>query len=321
MNFLTPPPEVALVGLRAMKMIAARGPHGFAAPAHNLLLAAQRHVLKVDVDFEALEPIAAAELARGFPRGPLRPQFVQAMLMVSLVDGEPTQVQMDLVREFAAALGVDQPELGIIRRLADHHLLMFRLDFMRRSHLADAMKDQFRHHGGITGVVRSVLGLRGFIEDPDIAARYQALGKLPEGTLGQAFYTHHRTNGFSLPGEKGGLPEAGAYHDFAHVLGGYGPTPEGETLVGGFTAGFKKGNPLFVALFTFLTFGAGVNMTPNPQPHIEGIFAKPGLADRFFRANARGQAMNADLSDNWDFWSLVDLPIDEVRRRLNLLPE
>lgn len=169
--------------------------------------------------------------------------------------------------------------------------------------------------------MHGILGMRGFIEDRDIAARYQALGTLPAGSLGQAFFTHHRTHGFALPGEKGGLPEAAAYHDFAHVLGGYGPTPEGETLVGGFTAGFKKGNPLFVALFTLLTFGAGVNMTPNPQPHVEGIFATPGLADRFFRANERGQAMNTDLADDWDFWPLVGLPLDEVRRRLNISPE
>lgn len=321
MELLTPPPEVAAVGLRAMKMIAAKGPHGFGAAARNLLLAAQRHVLKVEIDLDALEPISAAGLAAGFPRGPLRPQFVQAMLMVSLVDGEPTPAQMDLIRELAAALGVDHAALAVIRRLADHHLLMFRLDFMRRSHIADMVKDQYRHHGGIAGVVRSVLGLRGFVEDADIAARYQALERLPEGSLGRAFYTHHRTNGFSLPGEKGGLPEAGAYHDLAHVLGGYGPSPDGETLVGGLTAGFKKGNPLFVTLFTFLTFGAGVNVTPNSQPHIEGIFAKPGLADRFFRANERGQAMNTDLSDNWDFWPLMPLPLDEARRRLNLLPE
>lgn len=321
MNLLTPPPEVASAGLRALKSIAARGPHGFATPARNLLLAAQRHLLKIDVDLDSLQPISAAQLAAGFPPGPLRRQFVQAMLMVSLVDGEPTQAQMDLIHEFAAALGADESEVTLLRRLADHHTLMFRLDFMRRGHIADIFKEQFRHHGGLAGVVRGVLGLRGVIEDAALAERYQALGKLPQGTLGHSFYTHYRTNGFALPGEKGGFPEAGVYHDFAHVLGGYGPTPPEEMLVGAFIAGFKKGNPLFVVLFVFLTFGAGVNVTPLPQPHVEGVFAAPGLADRFFRAHERGRTMNTDLSDNWDFWPLVGLPIDEARRRLNLPPE
>ncbi len=321
MNLLTPPPQAAIAGLRAMKMIATAGAHGFGAAARNLLTAAQSHLLKVDVDLDGLTPIAPQELAAAFPPGPLRPQFAQAMLMVSLVDGEPTAAQMALVQGFSAALGVDEPALAVIRRLADHHMLLFRLDFMRRSHIADIFKEQYRHHGGIAGVVRGLLGQRGFIEDPVLAERYRALGKLPAGTLGHAFYTHYREHGFPLPGEKGGFPEAGVYHDFAHVLGGYGPTPAEETLVAGFTAGFKKGNPLFVCLFIFLSFGAGVNVTPVAQPHVEGILGTPGLADRFFRAHERGQAMNTDLSDNWDFWPYMALPIDAARAKLGLPPE
>jgi len=321
MNLLTPPPEAATAGLRAMKMIAAAGPHGFGTPARNLLRAAQSHVLKIDLDLDALTPITPEALAAAFPPGPLRPQFAQAMLMVSLVDGEPTPSQMKLVQSFGQALGVDEPAMAVIRRLADHQMLIFRLDFMRRSHIADIFKEQFRHHGGIAGLVRGLLGQRGFIEDAALAARYRALAKLPAGSLGHTFYTHYREHGFPLPGEKGGFPEAGVYHDFAHVLGGYGPTPAEETLVGGFTAGFKKGNPLFVCLFVFLSFGAGVNVTPVEQPHVEGILAMPGLADRFFRAHERGQAMNTDLSDNWDFWPYVALPIDAARARLGIPPE
>ncbi len=321
MNLLTPPPEVALAGLRAMRMVAAQGPHGFGAAARNLINAAQKHVLKVDVDLDALEPISATELAASFPPGPLRPQFAQAMLMMSVADGEPTPAQMALVHEFAAALGVDQPAIEVVRRLADHQMLLFRLDFMRRSHIADMMKDTFRHHGGLPGIVRSVLGLRGFVEDEELAARYEALGRLPAGTLGRVFHAHYRDSGFAFPGEKGGFPEGAVYHDFAHVLGGYAPTPEEETLVGGFTAGFHKRKPLFVILFTFLNFGAGVNMTLAEQPHVEAVLATPGLADRFFRAHERGAAMNTDLSDNWDFWPLVGLPIGEARARLGIPPE
>lgn len=320
MNLLTPPPEVALLGLRAMKLIAVLGPNGFGLPARNLLTAAQKHLLKTNVDLDSLPPITPALLAEAFPPGPLRPQFAQAMVMVSLVDGEPTGPQMGMVQSFAAALGVDQPAVAIIRRLADHQMLLFRLDFVRRSHITGMLKEQYKHHGGMVGVVRAVLGLRGFIEDSELAERYRALGKLPPGTLGHTFYTHYRENGFALPGEKGGFPEGGVYHDFAHVLGGYPPTPEGETLIGGFTAGFKKDNPLFVVLFTLLNFGAGVNMTPVDQPHIEGIFATPGLADRFFRAHARGQAMNTDISENWDFWPYLALPMDAARARLGIPP-
>jgi hypothetical protein len=321
MNLLTPPPEVAVVALRAMKMVCAAGPHGFAAASRNMLTAAQTHLLKVDVDLDALAPVTPVELGGAFPPGPLPAQFAQAMLMVSLIDGEPTRPQMDLVQAFTAALGVDQRGLAAIRRLADHQMLIFRLDFMRQSHIADMMKEQYKHHGGLAAVVRGVLGIRGFIEDAALAERYRGLGKLPEGTLGRSFFTHYRENGFALPGEKRGFPEGAVYHDFSHVLGGYAPTPEEETLVGGFTAGFHKGNPLFAVLFTFLNFGAGVNMTLSNQPKVHGVLATPGLADRFFRAHERGQAMNTDLSDNWDFWPYAALPLDVARARLGIPPE
>src|SRR5581483_11457170 len=104
MDLLTPPPDAAALGLRAMKMIATAGPHGFGAAARNLLTAAERHLLKVDVDLDALAPITPEALASGFPQGPLRRQFAQAMLMVSLVDGEPTPAQLNLVQAFAGAL-------------------------------------------------------------------------------------------------------------------------------------------------------------------------------------------------------------------------
>jgi ubiquinone biosynthesis protein Coq4 len=106
----------------------------------------------------------------------------------------------------------------------------------------------------------------GCAKDPNQAARYDALVKLPTDTLGYAFYHHCRDHGFAFPGEKPGFPEAGIYHDFTHVLSGYGTDPLGEIQVGGFTGGYKKHNPIFVILFAILTFSAGINMTPLEQP-------------------------------------------------------
>jgi hypothetical protein len=92
-------------------------------------------------------------------------------------------------------------------------------------------------------------------------------------------------------------------------------------LVGGLVAGFRKQNPFYVILFVQLTFGAGMNMTPVPQPTTRSVLAEPGLAERFFRSIERGAAMNTDLSYGWDFWPLAPLPIDEARARLGLPPE
>jgi hypothetical protein len=141
---------------------------------------------------------------------------------------------------------------------------------------------------------------------------------LPADTLGYAYFHHCRDQGFGFPGSPNGLPEGAVYHDMTHVLAGYDTTPEGETCVGGFTAGYKRANPFYVLLVPALTFGAGVNITPADQPTITGILGKPGVAARFIAAVDRGARVNTDLSANWDYWPLMPLPIAEARARLGI---
>jgi len=42
--------------------------------------------------------------------------------------------------------------------------------------------------------------------------------------------------------------------------------------------------------------------------------------ERMFAAIERGSKVNTDLSDKWDYWAFAELPIDEARRRLNIVP-
>lgn len=320
MQLIHPTPEQGILGLRAMRMVAATD--GTIRPAAQAMMqAAQRLLLNLDAPLDDLAPITPAELAEGFPTGPLADQFCQGMIMTSLADGPTTPATWARLSGFAEALRVQIPALETMRRMMEHHLLLFRLDFMRHSHIADMVKHQYRDHGGLPGVAAGLLGLRGLHEDPELAARFIAFGKLPADTLGRHFFEHCRENGFGFPGEKHGFPLAGVYHDFAHVLGGYRATPGEEMLVGGLTAGFRKVNPFYVLLFVQFTFGAGMNMAPVPQPRMTGVLAEPGLAERFLRSIERGGAMNTDLADNWDFWPLLALPIDTVRQRLNLAEE
>lgn len=320
MRLIHPTPEQGMAGLRAMRMVASAD--GVIQPAARALMqAAERTLLNLDAPLDELAPITPQELAAHFPTGPLAEQFCQGMIVVSLADGPTTPAAWTRLSAFAEALRVKLPALQTMRQLMEHHMLLFRLDFLRHSHIADMVKHQYRDHGGLRGVAAGLLGLRGLHEDPALAARFIAFGQLPANTLGRRFFEHCRENGFAFPGERHGFPLAGVYHDFAHVLGGYRGTPAEEMLVGGMTAGFRRMNPFYVLLFVQFTFGAGMNMTPVPQPSMTGVLAEPGLADRFLRSIERGGAMNTDLADNWDFWPLVALPIEEVRQRLALPPE
>lgn len=319
MRLLHPAPAAALIGLRAMKMVASAG--GAIGPSQRALMtAAQKVILRIDADIDSLPPITPAELAAGFPDAALREQFVNGMLVVALADGVPARATVARAEAFADALGVDTPALTDLRRLAERHMLIFKLDFLRRSQVADIMKDQLDRKGPL-GLAKSVLTMRGLMEDPSLAARYRAWEKLPEDTLGHSLIAFYRANGFSLPGERKGFPEAGLYHDLCHVLGGYGTDPEGEVQVAAFTAGFKRTRPFYVVLFAVLIFSTGVNMRPSNEDFVTiGVLGKPGVAERLFAAIERGAQVNQDLSDKWDHWAYAGLPLDEARRQLNIVP-
>lgn len=317
MHYVVPPPQVAVAGLRAMKEIASADDGSLAPATRNLLDAAQRHILHVREDLDALAPITPEELAAIIVDPMLRRQFTQGMTVVALASGKPGPKKLAAVERFAAVLDVDSPEVDVIGKLVHHHFALFKLDFLRRSHIADIVKQQAAHQGFVE-VVKGFATFRGLYEDTARAERYRGLEVLPEGTLGKELFHYIKRNGFSFPGEKLGFPEAGIYHDFAHVLSGYPTDSQGEVQVGGFIAGFKQHNPFFVILFVMLTFGAGVNVTPIEQPHVEGILATHGLADRFFAAVKRGMAMKVDISENWDHWAWIDRPLDEVRAALGV---
>ena len=92
--------------------------------------------------------------------------------------------------------------------------------------------------------------------------------------------------------------------------------------VGSFISGFKRERSFYVVLFVSLIFSAGVNMRPTTDSFVTaGILARPGMAERMFAAIERGSKVNVDLSDKWDYWQWIEMPIDEVRQRMNILPK
>jgi hypothetical protein len=321
MRLMHPDPAAGLLGLRAMKtIVSAAGQMGSAQRA--VMEAAKKAILRLDADIDALPPITPAELAVGFPVPELREQFINGAMVTSLADGVPARETVAKMAEFAEALGVGTPLLADLRLLAERHMLLFKIDFMRRGHIASIMKNQLEQKGPL-GLAKSVLGLRGVMEDPALAARYRAWEKLPPDTLGHHVIAFYNKNGFSVPGERLGFPEAGLYHDFCHVLGDYSTEPEGEIQVAAFASGFMRTRPIYIVLFVVLIFSAGVDMRPTGGEEFAtlGALGEPGMAERMFAAIERGAQVNQDLSDKWDYWAYVDLPIDEARRRLNILPK
>jgi hypothetical protein len=321
MQLIQPDPASALLGLRALKTIAsAPGPVG---PAQRAMMeAAQKVILRTTADIDALTAVTPAELAKGFAAAPeLRHQFANGMIVTAVADGPPSREAIAQVDAYAKALGISEPVLADLRLLADGYMTIFKLDFLRRGHIKDIFRNQLEQKGAL-GFAKSVLTMRGVMEDAALAARYRAWEKLPEGTLGRSLLDFYNKNGFGVPGERGGFPEAGLYHDFSHLLGGYGTEPEGELQVAAFSAGYKRERPFYLMLFSVLIFSSGVQMRPTATDFVTtGVLGKPGVAELVLAAVERGSKVNTDLSDKWDYWPWIELPIDEARRRLNILPK
>ena len=322
MKFIQPQPEIGFRGLRAMTMVARASEHGLGEHELKLLAASQKVVLNTDFNVDDLEPISTKELAQYFVDPDLRRQLIQGMIVMSIVDGPATLDQVELISTFAKALEVDEPALKVNRDLAEREMLMFRLDFYRQSHLVDYLKNQYLHEGGIIGVAKALLGLRGLVEDKELATRFRDLGNLAENTLGFAFFEHYTKNGFAFPGEKGGFPLGAVYHDFTHVLSGYDTSREGELLNAAFQAGYRRNkNAFFIVLFVVLSHSTGVNLIPMNLPLNIGLLGTGDFAEQFLKELKRGSAMNTDLGDGWDFWEFVDIPLDEVRTQLGVPPK
>jgi hypothetical protein len=98
-------------------------------------------------------------------------------------------------------------------------------------------------------------------------------------------------------------------------LAGYNTTPSGEIQQGAFQAGFVRTDGFMFLVFVILHFHRDVKITPVAD-------AAEALIDTRLVMNAlwRGTACTVDLSDHWNFWDVVEIPLQEVRERYGIAP-
>ena len=111
-------------------------------------------------------------------------------------------------------------------------------------------------------------------DDPDLAARWDALGDCPEERSARGRAVLRRARGFAFPGLPGSAPPLLAQHDWVHVLADYGSTVEAEIEVFAFIARANDDPRAFsllamvISLFEtgYLASGAGpVRVRPRPS--------------------------------------------------------
>jgi tellurite resistance protein len=276
------------------------------------LLAAAARALGQPDDVDAIEPVSAAEVAAVLPEPATRTRLVQALIILALMDGEIKDAELKTIRAYAAALGVDEPRIDTLKKVAaGHHRLAYLHEWRRSGLLKDAMKKAWEAKG-FKGIWSMLVSMRGTMaQDPEIAWRYKRLGLLPEGTFGRAYWQHMTERGFAFPGEPNSFPEELANHDLSHVLGGYDTDPLGECQVVAFVSGFMKADPFGYLFQIFLHMQLGVHMfdgTPTQHMIIP--------TEKVLAALERGSRLTFDLYDpKWDFWADFPLPLEEVRKK------
>jgi hypothetical protein len=229
----------------------------------------------------------------------------------------------DSVLQWAGRLKLPIHLVTDARRLADDHIAAMYFDLQRHSwYTHETVHESIR--GRLDELARSKLAYVGVVDDRKIARKWESLLDCADGSWGRAVAQFYRDHGFPFPGEKHGIYELGARHDWIHVLAGYETTAEGELDVFAFIAS-SMGDFRGIVLLG-ITLGLFQNGAIH---HVEGklitnarkgTLSNPGAIDRWERAFERGSHCTVDVMGTVDLFADKDLPLEEARANFGVEP-
>lgn len=282
------------------------------------------------VDVSDYQPLTAEEFAQGLARRSeaFRTRGVQIMVLCALVLRPLPEDVVARVEEFARELDVAEGMIGVARRFATGSLGLAAVDFERNGYTSE-------WHADDAAALHTSRELAAAwdqtIDDPALAARWSALGGLPEGTLGRQVWALYRARGFCWPGAPGSAPPLLAQHDWVHVLADFGTTVESELEVFGFIARANDDMRAFsllamvVSLFETGYLRTGAGLFEYDPGHLS---AGAGVAVRLADAMRRGawctdRETGTDSIDFLavDWFTLADQPVEAVRERFGVRPK
>jgi hypothetical protein len=248
---------------------------------------------------------------------------VHLMVVLEFIEHPLRKDEARPVEDFAHGLGVSHRLLRDARSLAKGHFAWTYLDLQRHSwYEEETIKESVR--GRWSELVRSKLAYTGVVEDPIIAHKWRSLRNCPAGSWGKAvadFYDRHE---FPFPGERFGIYELGARHDWIHVLAGYETDPEGELDVFAFIAASMRDERGLVLLA--ITLGLFQNGSIH---HVAGKNIKIARADtltddgavaRWVEAFRRGRLATTDVMGSVRLFEHKNDPLEEARERFGVVP-
>jgi hypothetical protein len=324
-------PDAAEVDVIARAIASAAAPPEGLTDLQRMMIEALCPALtEHEVDVSHYEPITADEFAEVLRDRTLefRTRAVQMTVLCALVLRPLPLAVTDRIERFSAALGVDEGMVHVAHQFAAGSLGLAALDFERNGytslwHAEDARELHTSHE------LRTAW--EACVTDAELAARWAALGDLPEGTLGRGVWELYRARGFVFPGRPGSAPPLLAQHDWVHVLGDYGTNVESEIEVFALIARANDDMRAFsllamvVSLFETGYLRTGAGLFEYSPGHISGLCHGQAMALRLADALRRGAWCHDEVTGNdsidylrLDWFDLAPLPVEDARRRFSL---
>jgi len=322
----SPPGLDEVVGVARGMATAVAPEQGITETQAAILRAVTQAVTGFDIDYCALEPLGPDELATLLTGRDMdyRHRIVHHMVLAEIVLTPLPADVADRVATYASALGVTDDFVRLALRYAQGTLGLAWFD-LRRNGFVDHWDDT--HSAPLHTKVAVSDPFEDGPVDPELEARWQRFGSLPEGSLGLGVREMYRARGFQLPGTVGAASAALAQHDFVHVLADYGTRMECELEVFALIGRADPDPKGFAWLATMIgLFETGYVYAQGPfaanvkEHHLQLPGMEVRLADAIRRGKVTAESYGRDLLEV-DYHELAEWPVDEVRARLRIPPK
>ena len=306
--------DQAEIALRSMKTIATNNGAEPLGDFHRAALQAfQTHIAHSAMDLDPLEPMSPEDFAAAVPSPEIRRFAVHDFCFMAMADPDrANEDRLALVKRFAEACAIDAAIVTATRHAIRRQTVRLTFDSLRM--LAPQDGTLTEKAVAMWDAVAPFLG----VTNKGVAAYYQGLAALPEGTLGHAYDAFMTERNLKFPGERGGAPEGYfVAHDLTHILTGYGTDRDGEVEIIGYQAGYTAGsNPTEVMLLAFVQVQLGIVLDPVAPAAVGAMDF-----DRMLAAYARGTQATMDFTGgDWDYKADLDKTVEEVRALYNVVP-
>lgn len=264
-----------------------------------------------DLDPGAIGGLGPDELARALPDPDARRRFQELLVAVEVCRHPLSAAQVSRVEAYSVALGVPMEELSILRDLVDVGAQRAAADFQRcfEARIVDRSEPSMRE-----------VPIQGDTPEPELVARIEALGDLPEDTLGWSLIDFYRRNALETPGSRASMVNH-LYidHDMIHVIAGIEPTGEGEIALGAFQSAMDDTpTSTFAFLSALIVHEAGFTNLDNLAA-TEGTLSRPGAITLMAEDLARGARCTGSFAFV-DHFEIAAVPLAEVRERFGVQP-